>query len=234
MKENLRRDFTFWLSIFAIAISAVTLILFFIKVTPNSVVDISSFIGAIATFIGISVTMVIGFQIYNALDLKRKVSVFEELEHSIELQKAQMDVMRNEQNEGACILQARIISGIYEEKGRSFDAFLKFHKAIKYALSVNHKIDGYDWMLEELKLYMLQINMTLFNMLGAVKDDDIYKAIENFKKSYKDDESEIRVHPNYKEIKDKYEELMSKFEKRLFYISQCKNVSDSELDKIIS
>ena len=72
MKDNLRRDFTFWLSIFAIAISAVTLILFFIKVTPNSVVDISSFIGAIAAFIGISVTMVIGFQIYNSWTLKIK------------------------------------------------------------------------------------------------------------------------------------------------------------------
>lgn len=78
MKEdintNCRLNWSFWLSIFAIVISLTTVVLFFWKVNSNSVVNASTFIGAMTAIIGISVTLVIGYQIYNVIDLKQKIN----------------------------------------------------------------------------------------------------------------------------------------------------------------
>lgn len=237
MKDNLRRDFTFWLSIFAVAISAVTLILFFIKVTPNSVVDVSSFIGAIAAFIGISVTIVIGFQIYNSLDFKNKINELEELKRpleelkqSLKVQKYQLETLKIEQEEGINIIQARLFHG---NANMELDAFLRLHIAIKYSLSVDHKDDGYRWILDELEAYMLNITATSFSViLGCVSKVDYAREVNKFKDLYKDEDDEIRRHPNYLYIKERYEELMLKFEKRLDNIADLKHPSLKEVDKL--
>lgn len=237
MKENLRHDFTFWLSTFAIAISAVTLILFFIKVTPNSVVDISSFIGAIAAFTGISVTIVIGFQIYNSLDFKNKINELEELKRNLEglkqslkEHKCQLETLKTELEEGINIIQARLF---HVNSNMELDAFLGLHAAIKFSLSVNHTQEGYKWLLDELEAYMLNITNASFSIiLRCVSEADFTREVSKFKDLYKDEDDEIRKHPNYLYIKDRYEELMLKFEKRLDNIANLKNTSLEEIDKL--
>ena len=71
--ENCRLTWSFWLSIFAIVFSIITIALFFWKVTPYSNVDALTFIGVIAAFIGLSVTLVIGFQIFSTISMKDKL-----------------------------------------------------------------------------------------------------------------------------------------------------------------
>ncbi len=63
----MKNQSTFWFALIALAISIITMVLFFVKVSANSVVDCMTFIGVIAAFIGISVTLLIGYQIYNAV-----------------------------------------------------------------------------------------------------------------------------------------------------------------------
>ena len=72
-KANCKLNLSFWFSIFAIAFSTITIGLFFWKVAPCSDGDALTFIGVIAAFIGLSVTLVIGFQIFSTISMKDKL-----------------------------------------------------------------------------------------------------------------------------------------------------------------
>lgn len=74
---------TFWLSLLSFVLSIITIALFFVKITTNSVVDGLTFVGVIAAFIGISVTLLIGYQIYNAVEIKNRLYKMQQLEAEI-------------------------------------------------------------------------------------------------------------------------------------------------------
>ena len=64
----------YYMSLGAIVLSFITIALFFVKVSPNSVVDNMTFVSVLAAFIGISVTILLGYQIYNAIEIKDKIN----------------------------------------------------------------------------------------------------------------------------------------------------------------
>lgn len=222
-------NWSFWLSIIAICFSSVALLVFIFKVTPNSVVDGLTFISIIAAFIGLSVTLLVGYQIYNVIDVKQKINNIERLKKSLKQQQKQLESFKIEQMEGFEILQARLFSSSHMEG----DALIHFHSALKFSLSVNHKDDGYKWMLDELKEYMLNINNSIKLFHGCINISDYQKQVKKLRDYYKDNDHDIRKHENYFYIKDIYEELMSKFEKRLDNISRIRNVSPYEIDKLL-
>ena len=225
MKENTKLNWSFWLSLVAFVISIVALAVFFCKVKPYCVVTIDTYIGVIAGFIGIAVTLLIGYQIYNALDLRQRINAVEKLKESWEHQQQQLEMLKNEQAEGFEIIQARLF---HKTPGMTLDAFLHFHSAIKYALSVDHKHEGYEWLSDELELYMMRIVNGSF--IGCLYPKDFQNRIEELRDLYKENDLNIRNHPNYFYIRKRYEELMLKFEKRLDNIANQKNVSLEILD----
>lgn len=85
----------FWFSLIALAISILTMVLFFVKVSSNSVVDGLTFIGVIAAFIGISVTLLIGYQIYNAVEIKNRLQKMQQLETEISDSKSKLTELFN-------------------------------------------------------------------------------------------------------------------------------------------
>lgn len=145
MKENTRFNVSFWFSIFAIAISFVTITLFFWRVTPHSVVDNLTFISVIAAFIGISVTLVMGYQIYNAVDLRQKVKEVDRLKNSLEQQKRQLKGLEIEQAEGMKLYKPDFIVKPPEWNWKH--CFIYIHQSnIHYRLTTNKMvINGY-WM----------------------------------------------------------------------------------------
>lgn len=59
---------------------------------------------------------------------------------------------------------------------------------------------------------------------------DFPNKIAELRKIFQDDKNKIINHPNFGYIKNDYEELMSKFEKRLDNIAKSKEVSLYEID----
>lgn len=228
MKENIKINWSFWLSLMAFIISLVALAVFICKVKPYSVVTIDTYIGVIAGFIGIAVTLLVGYQIYNAIDLRQRINAVETLRTSLENHQQQLEMLRMEQEEGFEIIQARLYSQFSD---MIFETFLHFHSAIKYSLSVNHKKEGYKCFLDELESYMLRITTNSF--IGCLYKDDYSKKVKELRILYHDNDQKIRNHDNYLYIRDRYEDLMFKFEKRLDNISNVKQVSLEELDKIV-
>ncbi|MBR5332281.1 MAG: hypothetical protein IKV32_03140 [Muribaculaceae bacterium] len=212
------------ISIVALVVSIITLILFFFRVSPNSVVDSNTFISVLVAIIAISVTILVGYQIYNVMELKQSISEYDKLKEEMKETKSKIEYISIEQNEGFHIIQSRL----YSNSINKIDSLLHCVYAIKYSLSVNHKENGYKWLLEQLEKCMLSITLTSFGS-GIKKDYD--EKTNELKKILSTEDILIKSHKNYLYIKDKYEELMTKFEIRLTFISNQKNVSLIEIDK---
>ena len=222
----MKKSYYLPISLVSLAISIVSLILYFIKVGPNSVIDLGTFIGVCAAFIGISVTLLIGYQIYNVMEIKSKLSDIQILKDKIEEIKAKTTTQQNELYEAIHILQSREpqLKNTYNP-----NAFLHFMAAIPYSLSLPEKKEGYIELLKELEDNMMHILLPSF---GSGPKEVFEKGVKELRKLYLETDRDIRNHANYWMIKDKYEDLIKKFEKRLDIISQKKNPSLWHLDAI--
>ena len=206
----------YYMSLGAIVLSFITIALFFVKVSPNSVVDNMTFVSVLAAFIGISVTILLGYQIYNAIEIKDKINEIDAIKLELKDAKNKYEDLSNLLNEDRCILQARQ----YKNEGvESWKSFLHMLAGIRVALDINHQEDGYDWMLEELKSYMLLLNNSIpFDGTKA----QIKIKVDHYRELYMDDDECIRKHPNFYIIREKYESYMNEFDKRLNNIEEMK------------
>lgn len=222
----MKKQSAFWLALISFVFSIITMILFFIKVSPNSVVDGLTFIGVIATFIGISVTLLIGYQIYNAVEIKNRLYKLQQLEEEISDYKSKLSDLANLQEEAIAIIEAKLL----QAKGESCNAFVKFHSAIKYSIKLPFKREGYPLLLDDLANHMKDINLNSFNNCIAL--EQLNTEIELFKDLFDKDILLIKESPDYPIIKYRYEELMDKFDTRLKLIAQGKQVSPFTIDKL--
>lgn len=241
------KKLTFFLSIIAIIISVITIILFFFKVSPNSVVDSNTFISTLVALFGLAITILIGYQIYNAVEIREKMeNLSNELDKITEIKKELMSEIEMSKNdiqkvvndikfhsgytrtkldEALYIIDARLCSS---KSNICNESFLKMLGAIKCSLDVNHKEDGWGWLLDELKDYMLLFsNSYPFDEMPS----DISNKVKEYKECFREDDEYIREHENYYLIKDRYEPLMEDFNKRLNYIAQNITVSENEVGK---
>lgn len=226
MNKLIKTQTVFWFAFISFVTSIITMMLFFVKVSPNSVVDCLTFIGVIATFIGISVTLLIGYQIYNAVEIKNRLSKLQQLEEEISDSKSKLTDLANLQEEAIAIIEAKLL----QAKGESCNAFAKFHSAIKYSIKLPFKREGYPLLLDELADYMKDVNLNSFDNCIAL--DQLNTEIELFKDLFDKDILLIKGSPDYPIIKYRYEELMDKFDTRLNLIGEGKHVSPFSIDKL--
>lgn len=218
----------FWFALISLAISILTMVLFFVKVSSNNVVDGLTFIGVIAAFIGISVTLLIGYQIYNAVEIKNRLQKMQQLETEISDSKSKLTELSNLQEEAIAIIEAKIL----QAKGDFCNAFVRFHSAIKYSIKLPFKREGYPLLLDDLADYMKDINITSFDNCST--SDQLITDIELFKDLFTKDIIQIKESPDYPIISYRYEELMDKFDTRLNLIAQGRQVSPFSIDKLAS
>lgn len=219
---------TFWFALIAFAISIIMVILFFVRVSPNSVVDGMTFIGVIAAFMGISVTLLIGYQIYNAVEIKNRLNKIRQIEAEISDSKSKLTELSNLQEEAIAMIEAKIS----QAKGDFCNAFVRFHSAIKYSIKLPFKREGYPLLLDDLANYMKDINLTSFDNCSA--SSQLITEIELFKDLFAKDIIQVKKSPDYPIISYRYEELMDKFDARLNLIAQGQQVPPFTIDKLAS
>ena len=107
-----------------------------------AVVSLETFIGVIVALLAIVFTVIIGFQIVNAIDMREKMS---------QLEKRQMEILENErqlaENDRLHVMEAyNLQAGIngesadaYFAKGQYIEAFAFYHAALHHAILANQK-----------------------------------------------------------------------------------------------
>ena len=97
MKTTRKLNLSFGCSVFAIMLSFAMLLSLLVA---EDKADQLSFISAIAAFIGISVTLVVGYQIYNAVELKQKINAVEARIDTVANRNIDKSVLARERNGG--------------------------------------------------------------------------------------------------------------------------------------
>lgn len=213
---------TFLFATLSLTISIIVIILFFYRVGPNSIVDLGTFVGVSTAILGILITLLIGYQIYNAVDIRQKLTSIDKLNDELQKKALQIESMKIEHNEGIHILQARISATRHMQY---LNAFIKFNKAILYSLDVDHSEEGYGWLTDELEEYILLIDSGFFS---GTKDEVNIQVNDYISYSIEDIKA-IRAHKNFYLIRDRYNRCIDAFFKRMDKIKRLENVSRTNI-----
>lgn len=182
------------ISVSSLAISILLLVLWCCNVGGFSVVSLDSFVGVIVALLAVIVTLVVGWQIYNVIEMKEKMEKLHELE--VEFNKHK-EMMR--QQDYTSKEYINIIIGYEAIKEKKYNtAFHFFIYSLEYAMQQRTPSPNIKTLLNWLEACVNGIaNESTINQ----------KTLESNKK--------IRLSVNYPLIKDKYEKIYNTFESKI-------------------
>lgn len=232
------------LSIISLVVSIIAICIAIFRIEPF-VVSEETYIGLIATLIGVSVTMLIGYQIYNVVEykqeLKKQVTEINELKKKTDELFETIVKKDYEVQEGFDVIQAFIC---YLDNGRinSIGAFISLHSALLSALNANRK--DYSTIFMLMRRFIKDIDSTNFAIGMLHKDGQYYSNDQNSEyynlkmsdvvnkvtQKLTEDREAIMNHDNYPMICMEYERVMSHYDTRIKNIldEPMKMISDDE------
>ena len=233
------------LSILAIGISLLAIGFSILRITPFEITN-DVYIGIIATFIGISVTLLIGYQIYNTIEIRREIKEVQLLSKDLKEKNDSLDIKLELQDSS---IQGGLFSIIALQKyseNRSENGFIAF-KAIHNAMFhyLLQDTESYDSIYRLMREYIANIDRYNFcHGGGIITGDGTYLSSDNLtgeQKNIKDIVSErfndvasievkIRENKNFNQISTEYNRIMKIFWTRMDEISNdpMKNLSQKE------
>lgn len=208
----------------------------YVRVVPCAIIDYQTYIGIIATLIGVAVTIIVGFQIYNYLSHKEEIK---ELKGTIQYIIDEYDNLKKGQSNAQNELQ-HLLANIREYKFmleaeqidnsgslKSLDAFIHCHKALIYSL--NYNSSEIKNIFERLNKYLGNITFKEIGEFVLLKNGEKYnidpnssfykysltEALDVILKDFTVDNKIITTHENYSRISLLYEDLVQKFYDKL-------------------
>lgn len=145
-------NWSFWLSIIAIICSVITIILWIIAPCKMTATNLDCFIGVAVALLAILVTMLLGWQIYNALEIKEKMSAFETFGSELKQQAQEM----NQKYYRMSHLQALTIAHLSVSSHDYVDAYRWLVTALSYSLLLEEPLNV-ELILSEMAQYVEQI-----------------------------------------------------------------------------
>lgn len=162
-----------WLGILSIITSLVALGFSLLFIEPYHI-STEAYIGIIATFVGICTTFIVGYQIYNSIEMNKRINRLEKLEERfINIEHVDLKTEGNLE-----IAKGFFYKGYQDDIG----AFHCFHMALYYFLQSD--ISKVDEMLTNMD-NLLNANVSKFNFEEKEKIAflaDKIKALEDFSK----------------------------------------------------
>lgn len=190
----MKRDFMSKICAYvALALSIILLSLWCCNVGGFQVVSLDSFVAVIVTLLTIIVTIVLGWQIYNTIELKEKMKDLDSLKQKLDEQQIKMDQLNHKSRHmtGLTWGERSIEKGIYPP------AFYYLIFALRSSLSLTNPVN-IDSIHSEMKKATDNINK------GDYLMEHQYKDVIN-------EDKELRALPNYSLIKEWYEPLFKAF-----------------------
>lgn len=174
------------LSLLSLVISVAVALSWFIHFKNSLVTDVESYISVIVTSLGIIVTIVLGWQIYNVIDFKEKVAEIDEL-------KTEFEKNIQIQNENNDIMQDNIIACSKFYSGKIADSLVNFMASFRSIL----KRADYSFEIEEAKSAI----ETLKKIVEIESAIHLYLNIDQYKIQH----LLIQETSHYNKVKKEYE-----------------------------
>ena len=188
---------SFWalgLSILAIVLCLIIIALWFFKTEDFSVVDSNTFIAVIVALLAILVTLVLGWQIYNAIDINRKINDFMSMKTRIMVIDDDLTHLYNKTTH----IQYFTLGDIAAGKGKYRDAFCYYIGSLAASLKMSQPMNV-ETILEELE-----------STLKNIVKEDVLETELNRELQYND--KDIRKSRTYSCIKHRYEKLFHTYQ----------------------
>lgn len=185
-------------SIIALFVSLLVAILWFCQTKNTAVIDSGTYISVSVTVLAIIVAIVLGWQIYNVIDYKEKVTEIDELKKELQRKSKELDIKINDVNCDLLFVSDEIdIITLYQEK---FYGLL----IVSYMKSIIAKLDKSDISKELPCIENMLETMTQIARNPFIKDKATYSDIRNII----DGRNEVICsHEKYIFIKAKYDEF---------------------------
>lgn len=189
----------YWMALFSMVLSISTIILFFIRVEENSVVDSNTFIGSCTAIITIGVTIAVGFQVFQSLDIKSKLVEIEKLKQDLNNAREEFQLLSSD-------LKSKMLYNESDRKyneGDVFNAIIKLQEAIDVYLRSDLNKEVITTWMEILQTYISSINKR--KGTGNYQLDKL--LIKSFELQWRHNTISLKNNPNFWAISKDYDEI---------------------------
>ena len=206
---------TFWMALIALMLSLGTIAVIIMDVWPVSVIDSNSFISAMVALMTLVFTLIIGYQIYNTLDIKDKLKEVEELKSKTQDTYNRINYLKADVSDG---IYASLAKNAHLDAEPQFDAFHYMNISLRNALDIDDTRDNYIGRIEDIERYALHINTGNGFFYGS--SEEMIQKVNDYRKYITPIIEEIKGHAKYHIIKDRYDRLVKAIDSRLDKISR--------------
>ncbi len=178
-------------------------------------VDASTYIGALATFIGVMVTILVGYQILNTIEIKRKITDLEQKSHKIQL--ALFETRESREAMSSTILLLNPVFGILS----NYIIFVFDLKTLRWQLKFKNHYDIPPFDVKDFKkgafneYYIEEIDDNIRIVDQKSKTVSEIEAVQKFMDIVKSVDIIIRKEDNFFKIQAPYERIMKCFYNRM-------------------
>ena len=200
--QNNKSTWALVLSIIAIALCVLVFLLWIFEVMPHTVISPETFIGACIALLGVIVTIAVGTQIVNVMEIKSAKKVFDnELKIALDHVKRQQLQIEEDRIRNAHLHHCTMAM-IAEFRTDYPQAIYYFFGALLTGLQMHEPLDNEKFVLEHIE-----------SCLRNCKDCS--KVSQQWRIDLKNIDATIQQLPNYRWIKDKYEPLRDDYFKKI-------------------
>lgn len=222
-------------------ISIVALFFSLLKITPYEVTS-ETYIGIIVSALSIATTLIIGYQIYNIIEIKKELKLFNKKAQQQNSQYRNI-VKKNAELESKLRIQDSLLQGgldainanFEQNKGNTKASFYFNHRSLIFYLQSD--LNNFQTIFNSMRENIISFTMQSFTMgyttneNGELINPDIISDIKAYIGMIHSNENIIRKQPNFTIIQTEYDRVMKHFYKRIEDIKRNPQMQLSDLEK---
>lgn len=190
------------LSITAILLCILVFMLWIFEVIPHSIISSETFIGACVTLLSIIVTIAVGWQIFNAIDMRQMMRQLEEKQKDIDEAQRKLDKEVRKNYSHSLHLHHMTLAMQQEVAHQYAPAVFYYFGALYAGMGLNMPYDNNDYIWVHVKLCLAQLT-------GVTKvPAQMYKDIGDI-------DALIRASDEYHWIRTQYEPFFEEFKSKI-------------------
>lgn len=195
--QNRKSTWALCLSVAAIAMCLLVFSLWIFEVMPHCVIKPKSFIGVCVAVLGVIVTIAVGWQIYNAIEVKEKIAEIDRLQHKQKEQEHRMEQIYC----NTCYMSGYITAALLMKEEQYVDAFRWTLMSLKFSL----------WL--DTPMNVNEMLTALQNIQEKIPVNSVYS--KRFMDEIHEHNKSIRGNKAYNIIAPQYEKIFAEFEQKV-------------------